>query len=1274
MIMRRLSQYFRVILFIAVAALFAGTGPAQAAVCTLADHIKAANTNTAVGFCPAGASHDIIAIAEDITLTEPLPPITGTITIEGGGHAISGDGLFRIFDVQDGGRLTIKQLTLINGNGGSLYGGAVRLEQGDTHLLVEDSTFRNNTARFGGAIGARRQSRFGGASGARSQNSVTIRNSSFISNSAEIGGAITLAASEATVESSSFRQNLARSTGGAIQTYSGEIAINNSTLFSNVAGAGGAIYVNGGDVALTHLTMLDNAASGPEGAGLRRENRRGRLNLYNSIIAGGSAASQCSARIEQNVGNLIEDWSCNPEYGGDPMLDRVEGPSLYFAPRDDSPVINAAYQMFCLARDQIGTARPYGAACEIGAIESTSDRATSAGPLVGVCTLRDRIVAANSNQAVGNCPAGTSHDVITISEDIMLRLPLPPITGTITIEGGGHTISGDGKFRIFLVNGGNLTVNNLTLADGFSDGSGGAIHVRAGGRLTVNNSAFTGNRAGLDGGAIDLTGSTRQASSDPNVSDRVVYSRGSGLTVNDSSFIENRSGSYGGAIRAVNRTKISNSSFIKNTSRQSGGAINGREVSGYVVNSTFSGNRADGIGGALVISGDVTLTHLTMVDNSGRAFEDLGRVLAMYSGDNIQLRNSVIVGGVGGNLCGPRLAGNIANFISDGSCSAPMSGDARLGELTGSPAHHPPLDGSPALDNADPRFCPDTDQLGRPRPQGNGCDLGAIESMTAVAVPTAVPAVCPLPDQIIAANTDTALGNCPAGNGADTIHLIRDIDLDATLPPITSEITIEGNGFAISGSRKFRIFDVDGGRLTISDMTLRDGDAIQGGAIRLRNGAQVSAKNVTFSDNAADYGGAISTESSDVRLDVSESRFIGNKAEFDAGALLADGGIVNISGSALRENRANLGGYGGAIETRKGSVAISNSTFSDNLAGQGGAIYSHGADTTLTHVTLMNNRANHIVGAGIYHHSGTLNLRNSIVAGSGRGDDCYGRPTGNRGNLSQDGTCSTDVIGGPLLAEMAGAVEHYPLLDASPAHAAADPAFCLPTDQLGNPRPFCDIGAIESERAGDAQPPPAQAIPADCTLADQIVAANSDAPAGACPAGDGADVITLREDIRLNEALPTISSDLTIRGNGHTIDGNNRFRIFDIAAGEVNIKNMTLINGSSPGEHGGAILARDNADVVVAQVTFRNNRAGWGGGAASIEDSRLHASYSRFFDNAAEEKGGGLWFNSRECYDFANPIFDGNSSGAHIPDPEREIFAPHVEFGSGVWSRCETAR
>ena len=43
-----------IVMLIAVAALISGASPALASVCTLADHIRSANTNTAVGFCPAG--------------------------------------------------------------------------------------------------------------------------------------------------------------------------------------------------------------------------------------------------------------------------------------------------------------------------------------------------------------------------------------------------------------------------------------------------------------------------------------------------------------------------------------------------------------------------------------------------------------------------------------------------------------------------------------------------------------------------------------------------------------------------------------------------------------------------------------------------------------------------------------------------------------------------------------------------------------------------------------------------------------------------------------------------------------------------------------------------------------------------------------------------------------------------------------------------------------------------------------------------------------------
>lgn len=118
-------------LVIAVLALIAAQAPALASVCTLADHIKSANTNTAVGFCPAGTSHDIITIAEDVTLTEPLPPITGTITIEGNGHTISGDGKFRIFDINGSGKLTVKNLTLTDGFSDRQFGGAIKSARPD---------------------------------------------------------------------------------------------------------------------------------------------------------------------------------------------------------------------------------------------------------------------------------------------------------------------------------------------------------------------------------------------------------------------------------------------------------------------------------------------------------------------------------------------------------------------------------------------------------------------------------------------------------------------------------------------------------------------------------------------------------------------------------------------------------------------------------------------------------------------------------------------------------------------------------------------------------------------------------------------------------------------------------------------------------------------------------------------------------------------------------------------------------------------------------------
>ena len=303
-------------LLFAVIAFFAGsTVLAQAKVCTLSDHIKAANTSTAVGFCPPGTSHDIITIAGDITLDEPLPAIQGTITIEGGGHTISGDKRFRIFDV-NGGNLTINNLTLTEGKAD--IGGAVRLRAG--RLAVNNSSFVSNRSETGGGAiyadggsvrvtashfaancvtrathivelsrssaeaaravdgdGCKRVTYYwpspeamvateegdGGAISFENGARVSIENVSFSNNKATSGGAIASAGKSGvlTVTGSSFSGNIAEVDGGALDTNGGTVEITQSSFAKNNADrAGGMLHVGAGAVQVSNTTIHGNRA------------------------------------------------------------------------------------------------------------------------------------------------------------------------------------------------------------------------------------------------------------------------------------------------------------------------------------------------------------------------------------------------------------------------------------------------------------------------------------------------------------------------------------------------------------------------------------------------------------------------------------------------------------------------------------------------------------------------------------------------------------------------------------------------------------------------------------------------------------------------------------------------------------------------------------------------------------------------------------------------------------------------------------------------------
>ena len=135
---------------------------------------------------------------------------------------------------------------------------------------------------------------------------------------------------------------------------------------------------------------------------------------------------------------------------------------------------------------------------------------------------------------------------------------------------------------------------------------------------------------------------------------------------------------------------------------------------------------------------------------------------------------------------------------------------------------------------------------------------------------------------------------------------MADIVLSEALPPITGAVTIDGNGYAISGADSFQIFVVDNGELTIRNLTLSQARGeTDGGAILLKQGADLIAENATFFNNHAQHGGAISTVDFRGSLRISDSVFRGNTAGTGGGAILFNGGSMDVSGSAFLKNEAD---------------------------------------------------------------------------------------------------------------------------------------------------------------------------------------------------------------------------------------------------------------------------------------------------------------------------------------------------------------------------------
>ncbi len=210
-----------------------------------------------------------------------------------------------------------------------------------------------------------------------------------------------------------------------------------------------------------------------------------------------------------------------------------------------------------------------------------------------------------------------------------------------------------------------------------------------------------------------------------------------------------------------------------------------------------------------------------------------------------------------------------------------------------------------------------------------------------------------------------------------------------------------------------------------------------------------------------------------------------------------------------------------------------------------------------------------------------------------------------------------------------------------------------------------------------------------CTLANAITAANTDVHFRGCTAGSGPDTLILKpgsthtltkgdNSIYGGTGLPTIQSEITIVGNGSTIErgaGAPKFRLLAVGyAGQATLQDLTLTGGHAPyyNQFGGGVV--NVGTLVLNHCTVSNSNAGEFGRGGGVFSSRdLTVANSTVSGNSANSGGG---VEASRTVVLIDSIVSGNSAstlggGTYFLDSfvslhNSTISGNHARSGGGI--------
>jgi hypothetical protein len=336
--------------------------------------------------------------------------------------------------------------------------------------------------------------------------------------------------------------------------------------------------------------------------------------------------------------------------------------------------------------------------------------------------------------------AFANEDNIVLANDITITT-CPSSTlernssSTLVLDGAGFTITQTcANERIMHQAGsGELDLRNVTIDGG---GVGSGISDTGDGLVSLTNSVLTGGGAGLGCGVDADT-----------------------VTFTDSTISDNHCETVG-VVNSVTATLIG-TTVTGNSSTDRSGAIGAATAT--LINSTVTGNVANGDAegqfggtGGGVYAYTVTLVYSTVVGNTAARAANVAAYTSLTS------FGSVVSGPIDSTNCGGpgTFTSNGYNFSDDASCNFTGTGDRQdagspglgaLGANGGPTLTMLPQAGSPLLDaipvdscQADGAAGITTDQRGVTRPQGTGCDIGAVEVEASSVPVTPVTPVTPI--------------------------------------------------------------------------------------------------------------------------------------------------------------------------------------------------------------------------------------------------------------------------------------------------------------------------------------------------------------------------------------------------------------------------------------------------------------------------------------------------------------------------------------------------